>query len=338
MKSRTHVGRAVRAGPTAAMGRPTHLRTHVGHAVRADPTAAMPVLSSARRARSEGGRPTHRLMLVAALLAAPLHAPQLHAEGHGPMFGLATPTLGRGQWSSDTTVMTLDTDAGSTTMAREMIGYGFTEDLQGIVTFPVFRDTALAAPPRTRFGTMMSAYGETEASLLWRFHRHAPAIGSRNESALLGGISLPQDLQRGGVEVGPAANLAVVTGYASRVFYWWLGAGGQYYAERNDDRLGPLYYASAVFGWRPPLFQHDYPKPDWRVFVEAVAEHAGKDRVADVKLADSGGDKILVGPSLLGLYGQWGVEIGALFPVEQSLNGTQAEENLRSKAVFTYWF
>lgn len=279
-----------------------------------------------------------RCILLAALLAGSFHSSPLRAEGHGPMFGLATPTLGREGWSSDTTVMTLDTDAGSMTMARAMIGYGFTEDLQGIVTFPVFRDTGLMMPPRTRFGTMMGAYGETEVSLLWRFQRNASAVGTRNESALLAGIALPQDLQRGGVEVGPAVNLAAVTGYASRVFYWWLGAGGQYYAERNDDRLGPLYYASAVLGYRPPLFQHDYPKPDWRIFIEALAEHASRDRDAGASLAGSGGDKVLIGPSLLGLYGQWGVEIGALFPAQQSLNGTQPEENLRSKAVFTYWF
>jgi len=267
-----------------------------------------------------------------------LSPPALHAEGHGPMFGLATPTLGRGQWSSDTTVMTLDTDAGGMTMVREMIGYGFTEDLQGIVTFPVFRDTGLVMPPRTRFGTMMSAYGETEASLLWRFDRDAPAVGTRRESALLAGVSLPVDAARAGVRIGPAANLAVVTGFASRVTYWWLGAGSQYYAKRGNDRLGPLYYASAVFGWRPPLFQHDYPKPDWRLFVEALAERAERNRIAGAADPNSGGDKFLLGPSVLGLYGQWGVEFGALFPVSQSLNGTQPEENLRAKAVFTYWF
>lgn len=279
-----------------------------------------------------------RLFAIAVLVAAPVFSTPAQAEGHGPMFGLATPTLGRGQWSSDTTVMVLDTDAGSMTMAREMIGYGFTEDLQGIVSFPVFRDAALAAPPPTRFGTMMGAYGETEASLLWRFQRNASAIGTRNESALLAGLSLPQDLPRGGINPGPAINFAAVTGYASRVFYWWLGAGGQYYAEREDDRLGPLYYASAVLGWRPPLFQHDYPRPDWRIFVEVIGEHASRNRRAGAAAADSGGDKLLAGPSLLGLYGQWGMEVGALFPVEQSLNGVQTKENLRGKAVFTYWF
>jgi len=53
---------------------------------------------------------------------------------------------------------------------------------------------------------------------------------------------------------------------------------------------------------------------------------------------NSGGEKILVGPSLLGLYGQWGVEVGVLLPVYQRLNGIQPDEKYRIKIVFTWWF
>jgi hypothetical protein len=261
------------------------------------------------------------------------------AEGHGPTFALATPTLGAGQWSSDTVAMSLDTDEGTRVMFREMLGYGITEDLQAILTFPLGKTgDSLMRPPRTRVGAMMGAFGDVEASLLWRFDREAPGVGTRRESSLLVGASAPIEERRAGVKVGPAVNAAVVTGYASRTIYWWLGGGYQYYFEDGADRLGELAYLSAVFGWRPPLFREDYPKPDWRLFVEALAERAGKDRIDGVNNPNSGGRKLLLGPTVLGLYGRWGVEAGVLYPVSQDLNGAQFEENYRAKLVFTYWF
>lgn len=266
-------------------------------------------------------------------------ATRVQAEGHGPTFGLATPTLGKGQWSSDTIGVALGTDEGTSLMTREWIGYGITEDLQATLGFPLSPTIdKLSSPPRTRVGSMMGAFGDVEGSLLWRFQRHAPAVGSRFESTLMLGGSLPTEDKRGGVNVGPSLNVAAVTGYASRTVYGWIGGGFQRYFEPGNDRLGDLPYASAVFGWRPPIFQQDYPKPDWRIFVESLAEFPQRDRLDGVSRSDSGGEKVLVGPSLLGLYGKWGVEAGVLFPVHQRLNGNQPEETFRAKIVFTWWF
>lgn len=260
-------------------------------------------------------------------------------EGHGPVFGLATPTLGREGWSSDTVAMSLTTGEGTTYMFREMIGYGITEDVQAALTFPLAPPIdRLKAPPRTRVGSMMGAFGDVEGSLMWRFHRQATGIGSRFESTLFAAGSLPTEDRRGGVKVGPSVHLAAVTGYASRTVYGWVGGGYQRYFSEGRDRLGDLPYLSAVFGWRPPLFRHDYPKPDWRLFIEGLAEFPQRDRIEGVKNPNSGGNKVLVGPSVLGLYGKWGVAAGILFPIHQDTHGEQIEEQFRAKLVFTYWF
>jgi len=272
------------------------------------------------------------MLIAAAGIAGPAYG-----EGHGPAFGLATPTLARGQWSSDTAVIRIDTQTGDAVAFREMLGYGITEDLQALLTFPLERpDEPMLA--QTRGGSMMGAMDEIEASLLWRFHRNAMAIGTRHESALLVGVSEPADDTRGNLQVGNGIHVAAVTGYASRSVYWWGGGGTKYYLKEQGDQLGTLYYVTGVFGWRPPFFQHDYPKPDWRVFLEGVAEHTERHRMNGQTMPNSGGEKILVGPSVLGLYGRWGVEAGALWPVAQSLNGFQPEERYRAKLVFTYWF
>ncbi len=266
-------------------------------------------------------------------------ADSARAEGHGPVFGLATPTLAKGGWSSDTVLMQLETDEGTRYMAREMLGYGISEDLQFSLAFPLGKSgDKLTNPPRTRFGAMMGAFGDVEASLLWRFHRVAPAVGTRYESTMIVGAGVPTDDKRASTAVGPSLNVAAVTGFASRTIYWWLGAGFQRYFEDGNDRLGDLTYVSAVFGYRPPIFQRDYPKPDWRIFLEALAEQSGRDRINGADNPDSGGEKLLLGPSVLGLYGSWGLSAGILFPVSEDLNGQQSEEKYRSKFVFTYWF
>lgn len=270
------------------------------------------------------------LALCAATLA--------QAEGHGPAFGLATPTLAEGQWSSDTAGMTLSTAAGTAVMYREMLGYGITEDLQTSLTFPLGTGNTLMMPPRTRVGSMMGAFRDIEGSVLWRFHRTAPDVGERYESTLIAGISDGQNAVRDGLTVGQGINLAAVTGYASRSVYWWLGGGLQHYIPHDNAQLGNLYYVSAVWGWRPEYFRHEYPAPDWRLFVEALGEAAEHNVIGTRSIPDSGGKKLLLGPSVLGLYGAWGIEGGVLFPVTQSLNGNQPKEHYRAKVVFTYWF
>lgn len=264
-----------------------------------------------------------------------------HAEGHGPAFALATPTLGKGQWSSDTSAMALATREGTGYTFREMLGYGIHEDLQAILALPLGRSgERLAHAPRTRAGTMMGSGKDIEASLLWRFHRKAPAIGTRRESSLILSVAAATEDRRASTRIGPSVHVGAVTGFASRETYWWVGGGYQHYFEDSADRLGDLYYLSAAVAWRPPLFRRDYPRPDWRIFIEALAEHSESNTIDGSPDPDSGGDKLLLGPSVLGLYGAWGISAGVLVPVAQQLNGNEDElrERYRAKIVLTYWF
>lgn len=274
------------------------------------------------------------LLIVLGLVFAPQLA---HAEGHGPLFGLATPTLGDGQWSSDTGFMRMESETGGQWRARQMIGYGLNEDLQLTLTLRLDNRDSPVMAPNARGGAMMGQPGAIEGSVLWRFHRNAPRVGVRRESSLLVGVA-DGDEFGDGRDAGSSLHLAAVTGYASRTTYWWMGGGGQRHRANNGTQRGDLTYATAVFGWRPPVFRGDYPKPDWRLFAEAVAEHSERDRVDGIVQPNSGGDRLLAGPSVLGLFGAWGVSAGVLFPLDERLNGTQPKTEYRTKLVFTYWF
>jgi hypothetical protein len=96
----------------------------------------------------------------------------------------------------------------------------------------------------------------------------------------------------------------VVTGYASRTVYAWAGGLYRRYMTvtgENADHTGDLAMYSIVLGYRPPPFQEDWPHPDWRIFVEIIGEHTGRDRIRGMDLPNTGGHQIFVGPTLLGL-------------------------------------
>lgn len=256
--------------------------------------------------------------------------------GHGPVFGLQTPTLPQGAWNADVTLMSA-AHGERAWMARQTTRYGITPHFQLNLSLPLMLQRA-PNPPNTRVGTMMGGLGDIEASVLWRFHRQYLGVGKRFESSLLVGALAPAYSRRGDVTVGPGVHTGAVTGYASRSVYAWAGGGMQRYLERNGDRPGSLTYVSVVAAWRPPLFRGDYPKPDWRIFVESLAEVTGRDQIDGAAVSNSGGSKVFVGPTILGLYGAWGIGAGVLFPAYQDLNGQQPGETLRLTINLSYWF
>lgn len=278
--------------------------------------------------------------LVAAAVLAALAtdaSPAVAQGGHGPSFGLATPTGGKGAVSYDLTAMAFGADGDASLMVRHTWKVSPTERVQLNLSFPTPVERA-EDPPRTRGGGLMPGFGDLELSTLWRFHKNDLAIGSRFESTLILGGSHPTEERRGGIRVGNGFHAAAVTGYASRTVYAWAGGGTQRYTGRGGDRLGAVHYVTAVFGWRPPLFREDYPRPDWRIFVETVAERADRDRRDGAVVPASGGEKALLGPSVLGLYGAWGVSAGLLVPVYEKLRDPGGDEPIRIVVNLSYWF
>jgi hypothetical protein len=75
------------------------------------------------------------------------------ASGHGPVFGAATPTLGRGGWSVDQAwTCRVGEDEQRQQMLKTMLSFGITENLQLSGSFPLVMGDARLPPAR-----MMSA-------------------------------------------------------------------------------------------------------------------------------------------------------------------------------------
>jgi hypothetical protein len=270
---------------------------------------------------------THNSRLLLAVLLV-LGVPCLAAaSGHGPVFGASTPTLGKGGWAIDQAWLGRMVEGPQTDeqTLRTMISFGVTEDLQISGSLPIVLDRTLLMP-RGRLMATMSPAKEAEAMAAWRFHRRDTGAGSRLESTVTGGVGIPlEEFTPHGMHAAPSASLAAATGYVSRTHYVWFGGGYEYHAERERDQMGAVVYASAVYGYRPPALQLDYPKPDLRFFVEAMVERTERGQHQGVEFLSSGGSAVFIGPTALLLYKAYGLEGGVLFPAYQSTNGVQPE-------------
>jgi hypothetical protein len=268
-----------------------------------------------------------------------LSATAAQASGHGPVFGAATPTLGKGAWSFDQAWMgqAMDGSADSGAILRSMISFGLTEKVQisGSVPVPLGRGGGM---PSGRMMAMMSGNRDVEALLGWRFQTRPVGEGARVESTVYVGALVPADARRGGIATSPAGYVSITSGYASRSHYVWAGASHQRNSDRSGDRLGSVTSYSLVYGFRPPAWRRDYPKPDLRFFVEIVGDTTASSRHGGVTMADTGGRVVLAGPTLLLLYKAYGIEGGMLFPVYQHTNGSQPDERFRFGVNFTYFF
>jgi hypothetical protein len=258
------------------------------------------------------------------------------AAGHGPVFGAATPTLGRGGWSVDQawTLRGGDDDQRGQ-MLKTMVSFGLTEDLQLSGSVPLAMHEGRLAPAR-----MMSAMSndrEFEALTAYRFQRRPVGIGGRQESTFYIGATAPFQQSRNHSGAGPSVEAGISTGYASRAHYVWIGGAVQHFFERAGDRSGASRLVTAVYGYRPPVLRTEAGKPDLRFFVEAMAEARTPSRIDGID-SDRGARTVFVGPTSLLLHKAFGVEAGVLFPAYQRVSALPVKERVRVAVNFTYFF
>ena len=74
----------------------------------------------------------------------------IYAAGHGPVFGLATPTNPAGGWSLDLSQMFRVAPDGFGSMLRAELGYGITENLKIALSGPAVFAAEPLPPARMR--------------------------------------------------------------------------------------------------------------------------------------------------------------------------------------------
>src|SRR6202521_4488952 len=175
-------------------------------------------------------------LVAIVVLALPL---SLFADGHGPVFGLATPTNSKGEWSFDSGVFGRTNSFDSQASFRELVGYGITPHLTLSFTAPVVFGNASLTPTRIQPGD------DFDSKLAWRFQHRATKVGTRFESTAFTGLAVPgpQSGFRGIAHTtnAPGPMFGAVTGMASRSHYIWLGATYTKFYERNRARRPDVF-------------------------------------------------------------------------------------------------
>jgi hypothetical protein len=259
-------------------------------------------------------------------------------SGHGPVFGLATPTNPKGGWSLDFNLMGRAGD-GSGVMFRPALGYGLTENLKIAASAPVsFRAEPFSASRMSAF-TSMSA--DFEGTAIWRFHRQDTGVGSRFESAAITGVLVPSPQEAGGplkaVKSGAGGLIGGVTGFASRSQYAWGGATYQRYLSNDRDRRPDLLFYTFAYAYRPRSWRTDTGW-DWRIFGELTGERSGKIQRSGLELRETDSHQIFLGPTTLGVYKNYAVSAGIQFPVYREASPVYPRERIRFALNFAYFF
>jgi hypothetical protein len=256
-------------------------------------------------------------------------------SGHGPVFGYATPTNSKGEWSFDFALAGRNSVAGNQLTSRAIVGYGFTPHFMLSVSAPALLANASLPPTRLQAGD------DFETNVAWRFHHNASKVGTRFESTAFGGLIVPGP-QTGSGLIGslkraPGFTGGVVTGMASRSNYVWLGGSYSRYVERAGDRRPDVFSYSLVYGYRPPSWRKEPQFWDWRVFGELTGERPGRALSSGFVAQGTEAHQVFVGPSMLGIKKNYAVEFGVQFPVYRNVGALLPKERVRFVMNFSYF-
>jgi hypothetical protein len=261
-------------------------------------------------------------------------APFAFAAGHGPVFGLATPTNSQGEWSFDAGLFGRTASSGSQASIRGLIGYGFTPHLTLSFTLPAVVADATVPPTRIQPGD------DFESTLAWRFQHRATKVGTRFESTAFAGLVEPGP-QSGFKGVAHTTNLpgtmfGAVTGMASRSHYVWLGSTYTKFFEHDGDKRPDVLDYSLVYGYRPPKWRRPPDKWDWRLFGELVGERSHRFLEANSMVAGTQAHQVFIGPSALGIFRNYTVSFGVQVPIHQNVGSMFPKEHVRFAVNFSY--
>jgi len=301
------------------------------------------------------------VLIVVTCLLIGVDGKPVGADGHGPIFGFSTTTLGLGDASVGTEYMWR---SGASMLGPEF-AYGLKENLQISISAPFHVDHG--EHPAGRFMALMAGDPSVEVLLGWRFLHSSTGIATRNEATFYAGASaLTQQVPRGDgppLARQPGLYGALAVGHVARSYDLWIGGGYQHYARWTsnvDDHQSDTLLTSFVAGWRPSFLNGDYPSSDFRIFLETTAEKVGlaqRDISATsgggdlhggpppppnangiVTLPNSGGTGVFSGPTFLLTHRSVAVQGGVLFALLDQPNGTQKHEHYRVGAGITYYF
>jgi len=125
-------------------------------------------------------------------------------------------------------------------------------------------------------------------------------------------------------------------GYESRTWYHFATARYRFRTESGSRDPGDRLFIDGAIGYRP--WRREYLEWDLVTLVEMNTEFEFKDELRGVRLPDTGGNIIWLGPTALLSYRNIMFKGGAQFPVYENLNGNQDSSSVRVVFAAEYHF
>ena len=208
------------------------------------------------------------------------------AGGHGPVFGLATPTNSQGEWSFDQGVFGRTTSVGSQASDSRTCGIRCYTASHAFIHTPSrswrYASFAYQNSAGRRFrhdsGMAISTQGNEgghsnrEHRLRW-FRRSRPAVCFRGRCRTHRTFPVSWLVQS---QDEPLSATTYGSELRSRKF-----------AEHDGDRRPDVFDYSLVYGYRPPKWRRTPDKWDWRLFGELVGERSNKFQQANAAVSDT---------------------------------------------------
>ncbi len=230
------------------------------------------------------------------------------------------------------------------------LSYGATPDLTLGATIPYLRKDIT-----TRDGgvteTTVDGLADIFLTAKYRYFEHN-YFGGSTQLAVLGGPQLPTgdtDERDGSGTLLPMSDqlgsgsvdfLGALTATSVLDYVWAVHASVLYKRNTEGDRdfrFGDfLNYNLAASRL---IYHEPYPGPEVYVGFELNGEYAARDEQNGTDVANSGGNRIFLSPTLVAFLARnWTLEASLQVPVVENLNGNQPEEDIRFVLGFRFQY
>ena len=250
---------------------------------------------------------------------------------HEPVFSLGPETIFKGGVGLETEFEFEEAGKNREKALRYEIIYGLTKDMALTLSVPQWLDRKEGAETSRGLGDIVLR-GK------YQFYRK-DSLGAQDKAALIYGLEVPtgDDDQHPVLGNGALDHVfGLSLGHESRRLYGFVT--GRYVLRTDSGSLdkGDRVLLDVAFGVRPWL--RPYKSWDLVFLLENSYIWTDKDERDGVHLENSGGQKLLVGPTFLWSIRNVMVKGGVQFPVWEDVNGNQQETDFRSVAALEYHF
>lgn len=253
------------------------------------------------------------------------------AIAHEPVFSLGPETIYEGGVGIETEVEFEKADEEREAPLHYEIIYGLTENLAITAAIPHILEKRDGA-------TISEGLGEAALRAKYQFFRK-DTLGAQDKATVIYGMKFPTGDEDDRPPLGSGALdhlFGLSGGHESTT--WYAFATGRYVLrpEAGTREKGDRVLVDAAGGFRPWL--RPYKSWDLVVLLETSYEYAGRDQRDGSTLVNTGGHRLLTGPTFLWSIRNVMVKGGIQLPLWHDLNGDQEESEWRGVLAVEYHF